>query len=106
MCLESTHIMSEKQTMSPYLKVSPLSLGVVDSEDLPLHISREQLQDSRLIKRISKSLVKKLVSHFDSLSKRDKKKFEEFYKEYNVFLKEGVCTDYDKVRITFHCLLV
>ncbi len=68
--------------------------GVVDSEDLPLSLSREKPQDSNLLKRIKDVLTKKIVKFLETQAKDDPKKYKEFYTEYNYFLKEGVCHDY------------
>jgi HSP90 family molecular chaperone len=69
--------------------------GVVDSEDVPLNLSREHLQDSALIKRLSGVLTKRLIKQLDKESKDDKDKYEKkFYAEFSNFLKEGICTDY------------
>jgi HSP90 family molecular chaperone len=66
--------------------------GVVDSEDLPLAISREKAQDSALLGKIRRALTRKFVAHLASMAKNDRDKYvEEFYKEYGFFLKEGVC---------------
>ena len=54
--------------------------GVVDSDDLPLNVSRETLQQHKLIKVIKKKLVRKAL---DMLKKIDAKKYEEFWKEYS-----------------------
>jgi len=67
--------------------------GIVDSEDVPLNLSREHLQDSALIKRLSGVLTKRFLKFLDKESK-DKEKFGKFYAEFSNFLKEGVCTDY------------
>jgi HSP90 family molecular chaperone len=69
--------------------------GVVDSEDIPLNISREGMQDSTLIRRISKVLTKRFIKHLNDQSKADADAYLKFYDEYNQFIKEGVCTDFD-----------
>jgi HSP90 family molecular chaperone len=69
--------------------------GVVDSEDVPLNLSREHLQDSALIKRLSGVLTKRILKFIEKEAKDNKEKFEKkFYGEFSTFLKEGVCTDY------------
>jgi len=70
--------------------------GVVDSEDLPLAISREKAQDSALIAKLRKALVRKFIAHLTTMVKKDKSKYvDEFYKEYSFFVKEGICQDYE-----------
>lgn len=68
--------------------------GVVDSEDLPLSLSREKPQDSKLLSRIRDVLVRKLVRFLEEQKNNDPTAFKEFYIEYNYFLKEGVCHDF------------
>ena len=67
--------------------------GVVDSEDLPLSISREKSQDTFLLKRIKDVLTRKIIKYLDDQSKNNKIEYHEFYLEYNYFLKEGICHD-------------
>lgn len=70
--------------------------GVVDSEDLPLSISREKPQDTVLVGKLKKTLTRKIVTHLTKMSLKEKDKYQnEFYKEYAYFLKEGICQDYD-----------
>jgi heat shock protein beta len=64
--------------------------GIVDSDDLPLNVSRETLQQSKLIKVIKKKLVRKVL---DMIKKMDEKDYEEFWKQYGVKLKFGVIED-------------
>jgi len=68
--------------------------GVVDSEDLPLSISREKPQDTVLVGKMRKALTRKVINHLSKMMKKDTDKYrDEFYKEYSYFLKEGVCQD-------------
>ncbi|KAL7065347.1 hypothetical protein AAHC03_04358 [Spirometra sp. Aus1] len=64
--------------------------GVVDSDNLPLNVSRETLQQSKLLKLIKKKLVRKII---DMLSKLPKKDYEEFWKQYSVSIKLGILED-------------
>ena len=64
--------------------------GVVDASDLNLNVSREILQQDRLVLNIQKNLVKKL---FDLLEKMDAEKYNQFYDEFGAVLKEGIYTD-------------
>ena len=68
--------------------------GVVDSEDLPLSLSREKPQDSKLLNRIKDVLTRKYVRHLEEQMKNDPVKYKEFYIEFNYFLKEGACQDF------------
>jgi molecular chaperone HtpG len=63
--------------------------GVVDSEDLPLNVSRELLQDSTIVRVIRKQIVKQLLDSLDDLSK-DAAKYADFWKAFGNVLKEGL----------------
>ncbi len=69
--------------------------GVVDSSDLPLNVSRETLQDNPQIARISKSIVKRVLSELDKMLTKDREAYECFYKEFSPMIKGGVHTDYN-----------
>merc|ERR550534_317417 len=64
--------------------------GVVDSDDLPLNVSRETLQQHKLLKVIKKKLVRKTL---DMIKKIDKEEYEKFWKEYSTNIKLGVIED-------------
>ncbi len=68
--------------------------GLVDSEDLPLNVSRETLQDNSVIRTIRNSLVKSVLDMLQKTSEQEPEKFAEFYKNFGMFLKEGVARDY------------
>ena len=68
--------------------------GVVDSEDLPLNISRETMQDSALIAKLRDVLTKRLLKYLDEEAKADPEKFARFFKEHGHCLKEGVAHDW------------
>jgi molecular chaperone HtpG len=63
--------------------------GVVDSEDLPLNVSREILQKNAVIQKINKSATKKVLQQLETLAKEDKEKYRTFWKEFGTVLKEG-----------------
>jgi len=68
--------------------------GVVDSEDLPLNISRETMQDTSLMQKLNKVLTSRFLKFLDEQSVKEAAAYEKFYTEYQRFLKEGVVTDF------------
>ena len=68
--------------------------GVVDSEDLPLNISRETMQDTSLMQKLNKVLTGRFLKFLDEQSEKEPATYEQFYAEYQRFLKEGVVTDF------------
>ena len=68
--------------------------GVVDSEDLPLNISRETMQDTALVQKLNSVITKRFLKFLDEEAGKDAKKYNEFFAEFGRFLKEGVVTDY------------
>jgi TNF receptor-associated protein 1 len=68
--------------------------GVVDSEDLPLNISRESMQDSSLMQKLNKVLTTRFLKFLDEQSTKEAEKYTTFYREFQRFLKEGVVTDF------------
>jgi TNF receptor-associated protein 1 len=68
--------------------------GVVDSEDLPLNISRETMQDTSLMQKLNKVLTGRFLKFLDEQSEKEAEAYEKFYHEYQRFLKEGVVTDF------------
>jgi len=68
--------------------------GVVDSEDLPLNISRETMQDTSLMQKLNKVLTSRFLKFLDEQSEKDAAAYEKFYTEYQRFLKEGIVTDF------------
>ena len=70
--------------------------GVVDSSDLPLNVSREILQNNRMIDVMKKSITKKILETLSDMKKIEFDKYLKFYGEFGKVLKEGVHSDFDK----------
>ena len=69
--------------------------GVVDSEDLPLNISRETMQDSALMQKLNKVLTGRFIKFLDDEAQSDPEKYAKFFAEHGPCIKEGVATDYE-----------
>ncbi|MDA3950679.1 MAG: molecular chaperone HtpG [Spirochaeta sp.] len=81
----------EKELMPTYLR---FVRGVIDSEDLPLNVSREILQQNRILAKIKDSSVKKLLNEFTRLAQEEPERWIEFIEQYNRPLKEGLYSDF------------
>ncbi len=68
--------------------------GVIDSEELPLNISRETLQDSALISKLSKVVTGRFLKFLEEQAKDDPEKYRQFWEKFNRFLKEGAASDF------------
>lgn len=64
--------------------------GVIDSEDLPLNVSRETLQDSRAVKIIKKQLVSQILTMIEELEQNLEQDYTKFYEQFGAVLKEGL----------------
>jgi molecular chaperone HtpG len=67
--------------------------GVVESEDVPLNVSRETVQANRVMERIKNALAHKVVDTLKELAAKDADTYANFWKGYNAFIKEGLATD-------------
>lgn len=67
--------------------------GVVDSEDLPLNISRELLQENRQVQRMSKGIVAKLLQELQRLQEKEPENYLKFWEQYGAVFKEGLTMD-------------
>ena len=66
--------------------------GVVDSEDLPLNVSRETVQSTGLMARLKKVVTGQVMKELETLAKNNAEKYQIFWKEFGVYLKQGVAT--------------
>ncbi len=82
----------DKDLMPTYLR---FVRGVIDSEDLPLNVSREILQQNRVMAKIRSSSVKKILSELEILKNGKREKFNQFWKEFGIPVKEGLYQDYE-----------
>jgi len=80
-----------KELMPTYLR---FLRGIIDSEDLPLNVSREILQQNKVMVNIKSASVKKVLSEFKKISESNPEKYIEFIKQYNRPLKEGLYSDF------------
>ncbi len=81
----------ERELIPVYLR---FIRGIIDSEDLPLNISREVLQKNRILTKIRSDSVKKLLGEFKKLSE-DAEQYDEFYRAFGKQIKEGLYQDYE-----------
>jgi molecular chaperone HtpG len=82
---------SEKELLPVYLR---FVRGIIDSEDLPLNVSREILQNNRIMANIRTSSVRKILHELEQLAK-DKGQYEKFWTQFGRVLKEGILQDHE-----------
>ncbi|MFZ2542267.1 MAG: molecular chaperone HtpG [Gallionella sp.] len=80
-----------EQLLPPYLR---FVRGIVDTNDLPLNVSREILQESKDIEAIRSGCTKKILGLLEDLAANDKEKYAKFWAEFGLVLKEGAGQDY------------
>tara|TARA_X000001036_G_scaffold25511_1_gene21284 strand:+ start:6311 stop:7987 length:1677 start_codon:yes stop_codon:yes gene_type:complete len=81
----------DKELLPPWLR---FVRGVIDSSDLPLNVSREILQQNRIMAKIRSNSVKKVLDRLKTIA-GDKEKYFEFYGQYGRLIKEGVYQDFE-----------
>lgn len=72
--------------------------GVVDSEDLPLNVSRETVQSNRFMRSLGKTLRRRLARTLEEMAREDAEKYNRFWTEHNRTIKEGMITDPSTVK--------
>ena len=80
-----------EQFMPNYLR---FMRGLIDSNDLPLNVSREILQDNKTTAALRKALTKRSLQMLEKLAKEDTEKYQQFWKEFGLVLKEGPAEDF------------
>ena len=68
--------------------------GIVDTEDLPLNISRETLQENRVLRKINQTIVKQTLTHLEKMAADDPEKYKKFWDNHGTFLKFGLQQDF------------
>ncbi len=81
------------ELIPPYLR---FLRGVIDSEDLPLNISREMLQNNPVVTKIRSSLVKRTISDLKKKLDKDREPYEKFWENFGPVLKEGIYEDFER----------
>ncbi len=80
--------------------------GIVDSPDLSLNISREILQHTRQLHVIGQNLEKKIKGELEKMMKEDRPKYEDFFRNFGIHLKVGVCDEYGRYKDFLRDLLI
>ncbi|MFW9988286.1 MAG: molecular chaperone HtpG [Candidatus Odinarchaeota archaeon] len=91
--LYSKNVMIMKHCKELFPKWLRFISGVLESEDIPLNISRETIQVNRAMIKINKVLMKKIFIELDDIIKEDPKKYKKIWKEFGIYFKEGIATD-------------
>ena len=90
--VQRVFIMEDAEKLMPrYLR---FVRGLIDSNDLPLNVSREILQGSKVIDNIRSGSVKKILSMLEKIAKNDPEKYQAFWTEFGKVLKEGPAEDF------------
>ncbi|WP_049634335.1 molecular chaperone HtpG [Yersinia aldovae] len=89
--VQRVFIMDEAEQFMPnYLR---FVRGLIDSNDLPLNVSREILQDSRVTQNLRSALTKRVLQMLEKLAKDDAEKYQQFWQQFGMALKEGPAED-------------
>ncbi|QJB56227.1 molecular chaperone HtpG [Pseudodesulfovibrio sp. zrk46] len=89
-------VLIEKQNKDLLPEYLGFVKGVVDTEDLPLNISRETLQDNVLMRKISSTLVKQVLNHLDKMAKDNAERYDEFWHAHGNLFKAGYMDFFNK----------
>lgn len=89
--VQRVFIMDEAEQFMPnYLR---FVRGLIDSNDLPLNVSREILQDNRITQNLRNALTKRVLQMLEKLAKDDSEKYQQFWQQFGLVLKEGPAED-------------
>lgn len=77
--------------------------GLIDSNDLPLNVSREILQDSTVTRNLRSALTKRVLQMLEKLAKDDAEKYQTFWKQFGLVLKEGPAEDHANQKRSLNC---
>jgi len=91
--LHSRRVMVKKHADGVIPKWLHWVRGVVDCEDMPMNISRENMQDTRLMEKLSMAVVRRILRFLGTEAKKDPEKYSKFFKAYSYYLKAGVIED-------------
>jgi molecular chaperone HtpG len=80
----------EKELLPTYLRFVH---GVIDSEDLPLNVSRELLQENQVLRSIRTAAVKKVLGELEKMAQNTPEKYADFYRQFGICMKEGLYQD-------------
>jgi molecular chaperone HtpG len=87
------YITDDADLLPPYLR---FVRGVVDSEDLPLNISREMLQNDPQVAQIRKALTSRVLAELETLAEKDTPAFDKIWEAFGSLLKEGIYEDFER----------
>ena len=100
--VKNVFIMDDRELIPTYLR---FIRGIIDSEDLPLNVSREILQHNVVLAKIKKASVKKILAELKRLKENDREKYIKFWELFGKVLKEGILSDFENKEALLDLLL-
>lgn len=100
--VKNVFIMDDRELIPTYLR---FVRGIIDSEDLPLNISREMLQHNVILSKIKKASVKKILNELKKLKEKDKDKYIKIWELFGKVLKEGLISDFENKELLTELLM-
>ncbi|MBM81039.1 MAG: molecular chaperone HtpG [Planctomycetaceae bacterium] len=93
LCAKRILVQNDNRDLLPeYLR---FIYGLVDSDDLPLNVSRESLMDNSVFRKISKILSKRVLGHLQKIADDTPEEYDTFYQQFGSVLREGISTDFE-----------